>query len=59
MSKTTNKSSPEVRERSVRLLFDNEGQHTSRWQAVTLPLHPAMTDAQVDRVIDALTRVVT
>lgn len=37
MSKTTNKSSPEVRERSVRLLFDNESQHTSRWQAVTLP----------------------
>jgi len=34
MSKTTKKVSPEVRERAVRLAFDNEGQHASRWQAV-------------------------
>lgn len=27
MSKTTNKPSPEVRERAVRLVFENEGQH--------------------------------
>ena len=34
MSKTTNKFSPEVRERAVRLVFETEGQHSSRWQAV-------------------------
>ncbi len=34
MSTTTNKFSPEVRERAVRLVLETEGQHASRWQAV-------------------------
>ena len=34
MSKTTNKYSPEGRERVVRMVLDNAGQHESRWQAI-------------------------
>ena len=34
MSKTTNKFSPEVRERSVRMVLDHQVDYPSRWAAV-------------------------
>ena len=34
MSKTTNRYSPEVRERAVRLVLNNVGEHENRWSAI-------------------------
>lgn len=34
MNKTTDNYSPEVRGHAVRMVLDNQGQHSSRWQVI-------------------------
>ena len=59
MNKTTNKFSPEVRTRAVRMVLDHESDYPSRWSAVVsvaekigcVPqtLHDWVKKAEVDR----------
>ena len=63
MSKTTNKYSPEVRARAVRMVLDHERDYSSRWAAVVSiaakigcaaqTLHEWVKKAEIDRGVRA------
>lgn len=65
-SKTTNKFSPEVRARAVRMVLDHASEHPSRWAAVTSiaakigctpqTLHDWVKKAEVDRNVSTILR---